>query len=129
MEELRLNNEEFNQIQAWGIFRGLGKYFRSGIPQIEYLEDSMKYTSDTVKVSFELKDSTGIDPKSIMVYFNKEEKEFSFDKYTNILSVKLNIDKSGTYPLRIICANRNGNHSLPYSKNLILDSDNIVGIE
>ena len=29
-EELRLNNEEFNQIQAWGIFRGLAKYFRAG---------------------------------------------------------------------------------------------------
>ena len=118
LEELRLNNEEFNQIQAWGIFRGLGKYFRSGIPQIEYLEDSVKYASNAVKVSFVLKDSTGIDPKSIMVYFNKKEKDFSYDKVTNILSVKLNIDKSGTYPLRIICANKNGNHSLPFHKTI-----------
>ena len=121
LEELRLNNEEFNQIQAWGIFRGVGKYYRSGIPQIEYLPDSLKYENNTVKISFALKDSTGIDPRSIMVYFNKEEKEYSYDKRKNILSIKLNIDEYGTYPLRVICANKNGNHSLPYFKNVIIN--------
>lgn len=123
LEELRLNNEEFNQIQAWGIFRGVGKYFRSGIPQIEYLADSLKYENGIVKLSFALKDSTGINPKSITVYFNKEEMEFSFDISTNLLSVKLNISEPETYPLRIIYANKNGNHSLPFHKILEINNN------
>lgn len=129
LEELRLNNDEFNQIQAWGIFRGIGKYFRSGIPQIEYLPDSLKYKNGELKLSFVLKDSTGINSKSIIVYFNKEEIKFSFDKSTGFLSVKLNISESGTYPLRIICANKNGNHSLPFHKNVIVNDELSIKLE
>jgi len=129
LEELRLNNDEFNQIQAWGIFRGLGKYFRAGIPQIEYLPESLKYENGELKLSFVLKDSTGINPKSIVVYFNKEEVEFSFDKSTGFLSVKLNIKEAGTYPLRIICANKNGNHSLPYHKSVVVNNSLSIRVE
>ncbi|MBI1937082.1 MAG: N-acetylmuramoyl-L-alanine amidase [Ignavibacteriales bacterium] len=122
LEELRLNDSEFNQIQAWGIFRGIGKYFRSGIPQIELISDSTKFENNLLKLSFALIDSNGINTKLLQFFFNKEEKNFSFDKTTNILSVEIENSNEGEYPVRVICANKNGNHSLPYHKKLFVNN-------
>ena len=127
-EELRLNDETFNQIQAWGIFRGIAKYFRAGIPSIELIPDSMKCGNGIVNISFALIDSSGIDAKSISVFVNKEEKEFSFDKRTNILSVKIESTQEESIPIKIICSNKNGNHSLPYYKSVII-KDGEVKVE
>ncbi|TSA27658.1 MAG: N-acetylmuramoyl-L-alanine amidase [Ignavibacteriales bacterium] len=127
-EELRLNNEEFNQIQAWGIFRGLAKYLRDGRPEINFLHDSLRLDNNILDASFLLKDSVGINSKSIQIYFNKEEKEFSFDKTTNVVSVRTEIIKPGTYPIRIIAANKNGNHSFLYRKNIIVDDSMKVNL-
>lgn len=127
LEEQRLNDSEFNQIQAWGIFRGIGKYFRSGIPKIELIGDSTKFENNLLKLAFALSDSNGINPKSVQFFFNKEERIFSFDKTTNILSVEIEIAGEGEYQIRVICANKNGNHSLPYHKLIKMnDSRNVV---
>jgi len=119
-EELRLNNEEFNQIQAWGIFRGLAKYYRAGKPEIIFLTDSSKVENNSLSVSFYLQDTTAINPKLTQVFFNKEEKEFKFDKTTNVLTMELGMPETGTYPIRIIAANKNGNHSFPFRKNILI---------
>jgi len=120
-EELRLNNEEFNQIQAWGIFRGLAKYYRAGKPDIIFLADSLKVENNLLSISFHLNDTTAINPKLTRVFFDKEEIEFKFDKTANVLTVELEMPEPGSYPIRIIAANKNGNHSFPYRKNIIVD--------
>lgn len=127
-EELRLNNEEFNQIQAWGIFRGLAKYLRAGRPEINFLPDSLRLDNNILNASFVLKDSVEINSKSIQIYFNKEEKEFSFDKTTNVVSVRTELINPGTYPIRIIAANKNGNYSFPYRKNIIVSDSMKVSL-
>lgn len=123
LEEMRLNNEDFNQIQAWGIFRGLAKYFKAGIPKIFALTDSTKLDSNKLSLSFLLEDQSGINHKTIAVFFNKQEIEFTFDKKTNILKVELEKLTEGIYPIRIICANKNGNHSLPFHKSIVVSND------
>ena len=120
-EELRLNNEEFNQIQAWGIFRGLAKYFRAGRPEINILTDSLKTENNFLKISLILADSSGIDPKSIQVFFDKEEKEFSFDKLSGIVTVTIDLPIPGEYPIKIVAANKNGNYSFPFHKKIIVN--------
>ena len=127
-EELRLNDEEFNQIQAWGIFRGLAKYFRAGKPEIIFLADSSKVENNMLSISFQLNDTTAINPKVTQVFFNKEEKEFKFDKTTNVLTVELKMPETGTYPIRIIAANKNGNHSFPYHKNIVISNSLIINL-
>jgi len=120
-EELRLNNEEFNQIQAWGIFRGLAKYYRASRPEINLLPDSLRLDNNVLKASFVLKDSVGINYRSVQIYFNKEEKEYTVDKTTNVISLRLEMISPGTYSIRIIAANKNGNHSFPYRKNIMIN--------
>lgn len=129
LEGQRLNDNEFNQIQAWGIFRGIGKYFHSGIPKIELINDSTKFENNLLKLAFALSDSNGINPKSVQFFFDKEERIFSFDKTTNILSVEIEIPNEGEYPVRVICANKNGNHSLPYYKKVIVRENNFIVVE
>ena len=119
-EELRLNNEEFNEIQAWGIFRGLAKYFRAGRPEIIFLPDSLRIQNDTLHAAFSLRDSIGINPKTIQIFFNNEEKDFRFDKTNNIVSVEITPIVKGVFPMRVIAANKNGNHSFPYHKEIII---------
>jgi N-acetylmuramoyl-L-alanine amidase len=125
LEELRLNDETFNQIQAWGIFRGVAKYFRAGIPQIEIMWDSLKIENGNLKAAFILKDSSGINSKSIQVFYDKEEIEFEFDKKTNIVSFEINSVKDGSHLLKIICANSKGNHSLPFNKNFVVENNSV----
>lgn len=126
LEELRLNDETFNQIQAWGIFRGIAKYFRAGIPEIELLNDSTKIKNGKFRASFYLKDSSGIDPKSIQVFWDKNEIDFSLNKKTNILSLEIDSLKEGSYSLKIICVNKKGNHSLSYLKKININNLDVV---
>ena len=119
-EDLRLNNGEFNQIQAWGIFRGLAKYFKAGRPEIVFLPDSLAINNQKLKIAFELIDSSGIDSKSIHVYYNNDEKDFIFNKLTSAVTLIIDAVNPGKYAIRIITANKNGNHSFPYHKSIII---------
>lgn len=119
-EELRLNDEEFNKIQAWGIFRGLAKYFRAGRPEITFIPDSLKIQNDTLHAAFSLQDLTGINPKTIQIFFDKEEKDFRFDKLNNVVSVEIAPITAGSFPIRVVAANKNGNHSFPYHKEIVV---------
>ncbi|MCX7797852.1 MAG: N-acetylmuramoyl-L-alanine amidase [Melioribacter sp.] len=126
LENLRLNDEVFNQIQAWGIFRGIGKYYRAGIPEIVIIKDSVFYKNNLLKIAFMLKDSSGINPKSIRVYFNKEEVSFQF--VNNIVSLGITVNDNKENFLRVICANKNGNHSLPFHKKILINKNDEVKI-
>lgn len=128
LENLRLNDDSFNQIQAWGIFRGIGKYYRAGIPEITIINDSILYKDNLLSISFILKDTSGINPKSICVFFDKKETSFQFDKINNIVKVTLSVTDNREHFLRVICANKNGNHSLPYHKKILINEKGDVKI-
>ncbi|MCX6151786.1 MAG: N-acetylmuramoyl-L-alanine amidase [Ignavibacteriales bacterium] len=118
-EEQRLSLDEFNQIQAWGIFRGLAKYFKVGIPQIIPLYDEANEISsrDTI-LTFALEDKSGINPKAISVYLDSLQTKFDFNTLTKMLCVPISGLQTGDHTLRIICANHNENHSLPFTKKI-----------
>lgn len=70
MEEQRLMIEDFNRIEGWGIFLGLGRYFRDGYPEIAYL-DTDELDKDSVSINYELTDEKGIAPESIEVFVDQ----------------------------------------------------------
>ncbi len=114
-EARRLVLEEFNKIEAWGIFRGLCRYFKNGIPQItpEYNADSLY--GGSVNFSFLLSDSAGIDPESVKFQFDSVYvNTTSFNPETGKLEVNLADVIPGTHTLRVIAANKNGNHAFPF---------------
>ena len=120
-EEQRLSIDEFNKIEAWGIFRGLAKYFKAGIPQIIPLfGDTSKCFDQGANLKFQLQDISGINPKSIVVYCDTFQTYFNFDK--NVLTVPLEYLSSGEHSIRIICSNNNENHSFPFKRKIIISN-------
>lgn len=122
-ENLRLNDEVFNRIQAWGIFRGIGKYFRAGIPQIESSVNDSVIVNPGTELSFLLTDKSGIDPKSIQVQLDNREIPFDFDEESGGLTISISNLGKGEHTLKIICANKNGNHSFPFHKKIVIDEN------
>ena len=123
-EEQRLSIEEFNRIEAWGIFRGLAKYFKAGIPQIiPMFNDTLTFCSDSTNLTYKLSDKSGVDPKSIIVYIDSSQTNCDFDVSTNVLTVPLQSLKEGAQIVRIIYENNNGNHSFPFRKKIIISNN------
>jgi len=120
-EEKRLQLEEFNQIQAWGIFRGIGKYYSSGIPIIQLLKEKSQLNKRKLSLVFELRDNFGIDEKSIIAKFNNVLMDYKFTPSDGILSFGLNNLDSGEYQVNIQCKNVNGNYSFPFKKTIIIN--------
>lgn len=82
--------------------------------------NSMKVENNILKMSFMFSDSIGVIPKSIQVFIDKEKKEFSVDKIFSALSLKIEKLQPGIYPIKVIVANKNGNHSFPFRKKIIV---------
>jgi N-acetylmuramoyl-L-alanine amidase len=120
VEEQRLIIDEFNKIQAWGIFRGLYRYYRTGYPEIKFVE---KETSDNkyYQLFYKLNDSSGIDEKSIRVFIDSLEiKTYSFDSTQSILQINIDRELKSDVEIRIIAANIYGNHTHPFRDKLFL---------
>lgn len=117
----RLQEEEFNKIEAWGIFRGLCRYFKTGIPEIKYLDNPDSLNVSDRFINVQLSDSSGIDENSIKVYWDKNNvNELLFDTYENILTITVPDSSVGKHSLRVIAANKNGNHSFPFVKEITI---------
>lgn len=119
-EKQRLSIDEFNRIEAWGIFRGLAKYFKSGIPQIiPMFNDSLTYCSDSTNLVYQLKDKSGINQNSVIVYIDSTKTNSNFNGDLNTLTIPLQGVEEGEHRIRIICENNSGNHSFPFRKKII----------
>jgi N-acetylmuramoyl-L-alanine amidase len=112
-EEPRLASENFNKVEAWGIFRGLCRYFKAGIPKISYKEQS--FIDDTQLETYAIQDSTAIDFKSIKVFVDSTETQrFTFDDKQKTITVQLPKVVDDEKTIRIIAANKNGNFCFPF---------------
>ena len=134
-EERRLKLDTFNEIEAWGIFKGLGKYFQAGIPELSYAGDTL---FSQLPITFEVSYSQGklaggkyaidknyldvsLDGKPVAAEFknnsNPKDPDRSHapsvvrrDKIAFTLSDLL----PGRHYFSVIIKNENGNHSFPF---------------
>lgn len=120
-EEQRLIIEEFNQIQAWGIFKGLGQYLRQGIVRLSLLKDTISVSNNKfievliddqnieIDTTFFI---TQIDSQDVQAKFllNREKK----------LIIPVSIDNLGTREIKVVVRNKNGNHSFPFRKKVVI---------
>ncbi len=119
IEAKKLEIPEYNEIEAWGIFRGLCRYLAAGIPSITSITNDSLFSNNNINLSFKIKDEHGIDPNSIQVEFDSSYVASNiFDPTEDILNINLPDVTSGKHILRIIVANKNGNHSFPFYKEI-----------
>ena len=113
-EEQRLRLPEFNDIQAWGIFRGLGKYLRAGVPQITYASPSV-FSERRPKIEIQVTDRTEIRDESIRIWIDGKEEGFIYNKKTNRITVTPSDDLApGYHRLSAQVRNENENSSAPF---------------
>jgi N-acetylmuramoyl-L-alanine amidase len=121
-EERRIAIEEFNRIEAWGIFRGIVRYFSAGIPEVIFENSGEVFIGGDINLSFILQDPSGIKPASAVIYF--DSLQVKYDAYETGKSAKINVNLAGVKPgkhvIRVIAENKNGNHSLPFSKEIVV---------
>ncbi len=121
LEEKLLTIDEFNKIEGWGIFRGLCRYFKAGIPSIKPLFSDSTFGRGDLNLQFSLQDSSGIDSASIVTEFDSVKTlAYTFYPETNILSLNLNDVEPGIHEIRIIAANKNGNHNFPFRNQILV---------
>ena len=115
-EEQRLKRPEFNAIQAWGMFHGIGKYFRAGIPRLEYLSP-LVFEEQTPKIELRVRDRSEILDESILVYIDGREQGFTFNRKTGKITVNPFGELSqGYHHLTAQVRNSNGNSSAPFER-------------
>ncbi len=120
LEEQLLAVDEFNKIEAWGIFKGLTRYLKSGIPLIQPLYNDTLSAGD-INLNYSLTDSSGIDSASISVQFDSVKTlNYTFSKQTNILSINLQNVETGFHNIKITAANKNGSHNFPFRNKILV---------
>ncbi len=121
IEEQLLAIDEFNKIEAWGIFKGLYRYFKAGIPEVQPLFSDSLFRAGDLSLSYSLNDSSGIDSSSIEVQFDSVKTlNYTFSQQTNILSINLHNVESGFHNIKVITANKNGNHNFPFRNKILV---------
>jgi len=112
-EEPLLALEDFNKIEAWGIFKGLCRYFKAGIPLIKFKEQTIKDNEQLV--TYSIIDSSAIEAKSIKVFVDSlETQQFTFNEKQKTVTVELPKLINEKKSIKIIAANKNGNFCFPF---------------
>ncbi len=123
-EEQRLVIDEFNQIQAWGIFRGLGRYLRAGIVRLSIANDSISISKQK-QIEINIDDqNVGIDTTFYVAQIDTQNVKAFFrlsknEKKIIIPIFNMNM-RPGLYELKVVVKNINGNHSFPFRRKIYL---------
>jgi len=113
-EEQRLKLAEFNNIQAWGMFLGIGKYFQAGIPRLTY-SSPLVFEDATPRIELQVSQPGSIVDESIRVYIDGKEQGYAFNRQTGQIAVSPFAELSqGYHHLTAQVRNRNGNSSGPF---------------
>ncbi len=124
-EERKLSIDEFNQIEAWGIFKGLAKYIQAGVPKIELISDTI-LTTQRPTLILKVSDRSGLDKQSIQIKIDSlmipkdhiatiDNRNFSIILFTPNFNLN-----PGAHRLDVIVRNKNGNSSFPFRRNFYI---------
>ena len=115
--------DEFNRVEAWGIFRGVCRYLANGIPEIRFIKTEASDSNNNLNISFGIKDSAGLDMNSIKVFIDSVFfKSYNFNPKDKILSIDYPATNYGGHIIRIITANIKGNYAFPFYYNIFVEN-------
>ena len=117
-EERRLAIEEFNRIEAWGIFLGIGKYFRAGIPNLALRSDSIIRVPRPL-ILIEAQPAPLLDRSTLRLFVDKRELPTRDTLAPGIAAATVDRDlSSGNHQISAWVRNRLGNHSWPFRRTI-----------
>jgi N-acetylmuramoyl-L-alanine amidase len=118
-EERRLAIEEFNRIEAWGIFLGIGKYFRAGIPSLALRSDSIVTVPRPVML-VEARSASPLDRSTLRLFMDGHELPGRDTLEPGVVALQPDRDlSSGNHQLTGWVRIRQGNSSWPFRRTII----------
>ena len=119
-EERRLADPEFNRIEAWGIFLGLGKYFRAGYPQLSIISDTM-FTVPRPTIVLSCSPRGSIDTRSLQLFLDGSQADAEMSEQSGFATVLLHGDLTGgMHEISGWIKNKAGNSSWPFKKRIVV---------
>lgn len=123
-ESQRIAVEDFNKVEAWGIFKGICRYLASGIPAI-VASNNITYSNADFYDVF-IKDTLKIDTLSFRVFIDTiRTKSFFYNNKASFLHVDLSALETGEHTIIISAANVKGNYSLPFRRKILITDTEI----
>lgn len=112
-EEQRLADTMYNMTEAWGIYKGIGKYFRANPPTVSLKSKTTKKSN--LQLKLEINSKQPVLKHTIKIYSNKillSENSYSLDK--NVLTVDLGDAYKRDTEVKITFSNKAGLSNLPF---------------
>lgn len=120
LEQQRLQIEEFNKIEAWGIFKGIANFLKTGYPLLTLNQVRSVKINDNLKLIVDVDSKKNINTNSIKVLLNKDEINYIFDEKNKSLEINLNDAAPGKYELRIILSDEENMFNYPFTRQIII---------
>ena len=115
-EEKRLSLEDFNAIEAWGIFRGIARYLTDGTPVI-IPASALDFATTLPSVELVVSDPRGIEEESVRVLVDGRERSIAYSSRSGRIIVSPGEEwKPGIHRLEVMARNTVGNYALPFSR-------------
>ncbi len=116
-EEIRLSDSLYNKVEAWGIFKGIGKYFNAPVPLLELKSKKVKSGKQLMEIAVNSKQP--VEPWNIKAFANKAPlpaEKIKFEK--NLITLDLGDAFKRETEVKVIVTNKAGLSNLPFIINL-----------
>ncbi len=120
LEETRLTIDEFNKIEAWGIFNGIAKFYKQDIPEIIVDEERSLISFSGLKLAFGTSDGFSTDTNNVRIYFNGSRVSFDYNSNDGKYLLQLGDVGNGEYDLKIFYTSKQGVPSKPFNRKIII---------
>lgn len=119
-EKVRLNISKFNEIQAWGIFNGIAKFFENDFPQMHFDETASELNANDLHLYFSFASRIPIDPNSIRVIVDSSFTDFNFNTDNSKLAVELKDISIGEHNLTIFFSDKEDLYGIPFRRRIFV---------
>ena len=120
LEEVRLSIEEFNKIEAWGIFNGLAKFYNIDIPTVSITESRSEFSGDTLKLAVYTSDGFRANSNNFNAFLDASAIPYTFNQTTGHFEITLvNLDP-GEHNLKVNYANNQNIYAPPFNRKIVI---------
>ena len=118
MEEARLSVDAFNKVEAWGIFKGLAKFYKDGIPQFEFDKSSSSFENGKLNLVFKI-DKGRLNPSSVTVFVDSLVSKYEL---VGIDKIKISIEENDSVErtIKIISTDEKGFYTFPFERKIVI---------
>jgi N-acetylmuramoyl-L-alanine amidase len=120
LEEKRLNLDQFNKVEAWGIYIGIAKFYKKNSNSIVLSDTKSQFLGDDLHLIIETSDSKPLDPSKMQIYLNNTKLTPEETKMQKTIMVIIKNPAEGNHQLNISYIDEEGYSPRPLNKQIVI---------